>query len=97
MRNVQAHIKHHYQISHHVDALRKGLIAEGITKAAKLGVKEDGILFPSKIIGVADTFDSMTEDCAYRTAFFAQFAMDEIKRLTGTHYEIDGKKKKKEK
>ncbi|MGE8080271.1 HD-GYP domain-containing protein [Peribacillus loiseleuriae] len=60
-----------------------------MTKAAKLGVKEDEILLPSKIIGVADTFDSMTEDRAYRTAFSAQFAMDEIKRLNGTHYEID--------
>ncbi|WP_028390282.1 HD domain-containing phosphohydrolase [Bacillus cihuensis] len=52
-------------------------------------LKEDEILLPAKIIGVADTFDAMTEDRAYRKAFSAQFAMEEIKGLTGTHYDIN--------
>ncbi|WP_026694048.1 HD-GYP domain-containing protein [Peribacillus kribbensis] len=51
------------------------------------GLKEDEILFESKIIAVADTFDAMTEDRAYRKAFSAQYALEEIKRLSGTHYD----------
>ena len=50
-------------------------------------LKEDEILLLAKIIGVADTFDAMTEDRAYRKAFSAQFAIDEIKGLTGIHYD----------
>lgn len=51
------------------------------------GLKGHEILLEAKIIAVADTFDAMTEDRAYRKAFPPQFAMDELKRLSGTHYE----------
>nr|WP_239534203.1 HD domain-containing phosphohydrolase [Thalassobacillus pellis] len=51
------------------------------------GIKEHDILLPSKIIAICDTFDAMTEDRTYRKAFSAQYAMDEIKRLAGTHFD----------
>ncbi|PLT30010.1 HD domain-containing phosphohydrolase [Peribacillus deserti] len=51
------------------------------------GLKSEEILFESKIIAVADTFDAMTEDRAYRKAFTAQYALDEIKSMIGSHYD----------
>lgn len=51
------------------------------------GLKEEDILLEARIIGVSDTFDAMTEDRAYRKAFDAQFAFDEIKSLVDTHYD----------
>ncbi|WP_419883185.1 HD domain-containing phosphohydrolase [Peribacillus sp. B-H-3] len=51
------------------------------------GLKGDDILLQAKIIAVSDTFDAMTEDRAYRKAHTAQYAMDEIKSMAGTHYE----------
>ncbi|WKA50614.1 HD domain-containing protein [Planococcus liqunii] len=51
------------------------------------GLKGDEILVEAKIIGVCDTFDAMTEDRAYRKAFTAQYAVDEIKRLAGIQYD----------
>ena len=53
------------------------------------GLKGDEILTEAKIIGVCDTFDAMTEDRAYRSAFSAEYAMNEIKSLVGIQY--DGK------
>ncbi|MFD0050582.1 HD domain-containing phosphohydrolase [Actinomycetes bacterium NPDC127524] len=51
------------------------------------GLKGDDILLQAKIIAVSDTFDAMTEDRAYRKAHSAQYAIDEIKSMAGTHYE----------
>lgn len=51
------------------------------------GLKGDEILMEAKIIGICDTFDAMTEDRAYRKAFTAQYAMDEIKGLAGIQYD----------
>ncbi|MFC4354268.1 HD domain-containing phosphohydrolase [Chryseomicrobium palamuruense] len=51
------------------------------------GLKEDEILLEAKIIAVSDTFDAMTEDRAYRNAYSAEYAMNEIKRLSGIHYD----------
>lgn len=51
------------------------------------GLKEDEILLEAKIIAVSDTFDAMTEDRAYRNAYSAEYALDEIKRLSGIHYD----------
>lgn len=50
-------------------------------------LKGDEILLEARIIGVSDTFDAMTEDRAYRKAFDAKYAMEELKRLSGTHYD----------
>ncbi|MGI2327976.1 HD-GYP domain-containing protein [Planococcus sp. YIM B11945] len=52
-----------------------------------LGLKKDEILLESRIIAVSDTFDAMTEDRAYRKAFDAKYALDELKRLVHTHYD----------
>ena len=51
------------------------------------GLKENDILLEARIIAVSDTFDAMTEDRAYRNAFSAQFALDELKSLKDTHYD----------
>ena len=51
------------------------------------GLKGDEILVEAKIIGVCDTFDAMTEDRAYRTAFSAEYAMAEINSLSGVQYD----------
>ncbi|WP_421382332.1 HD-GYP domain-containing protein [Bacillus salacetis] len=50
-------------------------------------LKGDEISLEARIIAVSDTFDAMTEDRAYRKAFDAQFALDELKKLSGTHYD----------
>jgi putative nucleotidyltransferase with HDIG domain len=51
------------------------------------GIKENEILLEAKIIAVCDTFDAMTEDRAYRKAFTAQFAIDELKKLSDSQYD----------
>ncbi|NMH69378.1 HD domain-containing protein [Bacillus sp. RO3] len=51
------------------------------------GLKGDVILLEARIIAVCDAFDAMTEDRAYRKAFSRQYAMDELKRLSGSHYD----------
>ncbi|MFD1030067.1 HD domain-containing phosphohydrolase [Metaplanococcus flavidus] len=56
-------------------------------KGYPLGLSADEILLEAKIIGVCDTFDAMTEDRSYRKAFTAEFAMDEIRRLSGVQYD----------
>lgn len=51
------------------------------------GLQGAEILLEARIIAVSDTFDAMTEDRAYRRAFTAQIAMDELRKLAGTHYD----------
>ncbi|MGD6830965.1 HD domain-containing phosphohydrolase [Sutcliffiella halmapala] len=51
------------------------------------GIKGDEILLEARIISVSDTYDAMTEDRAYRKAYSAAYAMEEIRRLTPTHYD----------
>ncbi|MCM3610070.1 HD domain-containing protein [Planococcus sp. MERTA32b] len=51
------------------------------------GLKADEILLEAKIIGVCDTFDAMTEDRSYRKAFTPEYAMEEIRRLSGIQYD----------
>lgn len=53
------------------------------------GLSRDNILLEARIIAVSDTFDAMTEDRAYRKAFKEQIAMDELKRLAGSHFDMD--------
>ncbi|MEH7333560.1 HD-GYP domain-containing protein [Neobacillus drentensis] len=51
------------------------------------GLSGNDILLEARIIAVSDTFDAMTEDRAYRKAFKEKIAIDELKRLAGTHYD----------
>lgn len=53
------------------------------------GLKGDEILIEARIIGVCDTFDAMTEDRAYRSAFSAEYAMAELNSLVGIQYDED--------
>lgn len=53
------------------------------------GLKGNEILIEAKIIGVCDTFDAMTEDRAYRSAFSSEYAMAELKSLAGSQYDED--------
>ncbi|RLQ92319.1 HD-GYP domain-containing protein [Falsibacillus albus] len=52
-----------------------------------LGLKGDEILLEARIIAVSDTFDAMTEERSYRKAFDAEYAVEELKKLSGTHYD----------
>lgn len=51
------------------------------------GLKGNEIDFNARIIAVSDTFDAMTEDRSYRKAFTPEYAMNELKRLSGSKYE----------
>lgn len=51
------------------------------------GLKDEEILLEAKIIAVSDTFDAMTEDRAYRNAFTTEYALNEIKQLSGAKYD----------
>lgn len=51
------------------------------------GLVGDDILLEARIIAVSDTFDAMTEDRAYRRAFTAEYAVDELKRLSPSQYD----------
>ncbi|WP_409296588.1 HD domain-containing phosphohydrolase [Peribacillus sp. SCS-26] len=50
-------------------------------------LKGDDILLEARIIAVSDTFDAMTEDRSYRKALNIQFAVDELIKLSDTHYD----------
>ena len=45
-------------------------------------------MIEAKIIAVADTYDAMTSDRAYRAGFSPEVAVEEIKRLKGIHYDV---------
>ncbi|KMM36474.1 HD-GYP domain-containing protein [Guptibacillus hwajinpoensis] len=51
------------------------------------GLKGDQITIGAKIIGVSDSYDAMTDDRSYRKAYTPEYAMDELKRLSGVLYE----------
>ncbi|NLP50418.1 HD-GYP domain-containing protein [Bacillus sp. RO1] len=53
------------------------------------GLKGEEILIEARIIAVSDTFDAITEDRAYRKALDASFALNELKRLSESHYDKD--------
>ncbi len=52
-----------------------------------LGLTEDQIVLEAKIIAVADSYDAMTSDRAYRRALPPSEAVEELRRFSGTHYE----------
>ncbi|MGH4119598.1 HD domain-containing phosphohydrolase [Clostridium sp.] len=51
------------------------------------GLKGDEILLEAKIIALADSFDAMTSDRSYRKAMDNQVAFNELKSLSGIHYD----------
>ncbi|MBY0123545.1 HD-GYP domain-containing protein [Bacillus sp. S/N-304-OC-R1] len=74
---------YYHEISTIIEQHHERLNGTGYPK----GLKGDEILLEAKIIAVSDTFDAMTEDRAYRKGFNCQFAIDELQRLSGTHYD----------
>ena len=54
-----------------------------------LGLKGQDIPIIARLISVADTYDAMTSDRAYRKALPHQVAIDEIKRCTDTQFDPD--------
>ncbi len=54
-----------------------------------LGLKSQEIPLFARIISVADTYDAMTSDRAYRKALPHQVAMNEIKDCVGTQFDPD--------
>lgn len=53
------------------------------------GLKGDEIRIEARIIGVADSYDAMTSDRAYRSAMTPMEAMEELKSLAGITYDKD--------
>lgn len=53
------------------------------------GLKGDEICIEAKIIAVADSYDAMTTDRAYRKAMMAETAINEIKSLVNKFYDIN--------
>jgi putative nucleotidyltransferase with HDIG domain/PAS domain S-box-containing protein len=51
------------------------------------GLKGDEIPLLARIIRVADAFDSMTSDRPYRPALAREYAISELKRCLGTHFD----------
>lgn len=51
------------------------------------GIKGDSILLEARIIAVADTYDAMTTDRAYRKGLDVSVAINELRRLSGIHYD----------
>ena len=51
------------------------------------GIKGDDIPILARIIAVADTFDAMTSNRAYRDAFPTEIALREIERNKGTQFD----------
>ncbi|MEM6960143.1 MAG: HD domain-containing phosphohydrolase [Myxococcota bacterium] len=54
-----------------------------------LGLKKQEVPLIARIISVADTYDAMTSDRAYRKALPHQVAMSEIKRCAGAQFDPD--------
>lgn len=51
------------------------------------GLRGAEIQLESRIIAVSDSFDAMTEDRVYRKALEDHAAIDELKKMAGTHYD----------
>jgi HD-GYP domain-containing protein (c-di-GMP phosphodiesterase class II) len=51
------------------------------------GMKDGEIHLEAKIIAVADTYDAMTSDRAYRKGMSPAYAMEELRRFAGRHYD----------
>ncbi len=51
------------------------------------GIRGDAIPIQARIIAVADSFDAMTSNRAYRSAFPAEAALREIERNKGTQFD----------
>ena len=54
-----------------------------------LGLKGDEIMLEAKIVAVADSYDAMTSDRAYRRGITPQVALAELKELAGKLYDAD--------
>jgi HD-GYP domain-containing protein (c-di-GMP phosphodiesterase class II) len=52
-----------------------------------LGLKGNGVPIIARIISVADTYDAMTSDRAYRRALPHEVAVGEIERCSGTQFD----------
>lgn len=53
------------------------------------GLSESGIPLLSRILAIADAYDAMTEERAYRQAVSPQAAIDEIRRCAGSQFDPD--------
>ncbi|WP_313156098.1 HD-GYP domain-containing protein, partial [Lacrimispora sp.] len=51
------------------------------------GLKENEIPLLCRILAVADAYDAMTSNLAYRMAMDSQNAMEEIRRCAGTQFD----------
>ncbi len=52
-----------------------------------LGLKGELIPLCSRIVAIADVFDALTHERPYKEAWPVEKAVDEIRRLSGTHFD----------
>jgi HD-GYP domain-containing protein (c-di-GMP phosphodiesterase class II) len=72
-------------IAHIVEEHHERLDGSGYPK----GLKGNQIRIEARIIGVADSYDAMTTDRAYRSAMTPKEAIEELKSLAGKTYDKD--------
>ncbi|SHH78578.1 HD-GYP domain-containing protein [Clostridium grantii] len=53
------------------------------------GIQGDDIVVEARIIAISDTYDAMTTNRQYRKALSPQIAIDELRKLSRTHYDED--------
>jgi len=51
------------------------------------GMKDEDISIEAKIVAIADAFDAMTSDLAYKNKISEEAAIEEIKRCSGTQFD----------
>ena len=54
-----------------------------------LGISENSIPLPCRILGIVDAYDAMTNDRPYRKAMMPDEALAELRRCAGTQFDPD--------
>lgn len=54
-----------------------------------LGLRDDEIIFPARVLAVADAYDAMTTDRPYRRAKTPEEALRELYRVAGKEYDLN--------
>ncbi|VDN46052.1 conserved exported protein of unknown function [Petrocella atlantisensis] len=92
---IKKHPESSYQILKSVDAYSS--LAEQVLshherwdgKGYPMGLKGEAIPIVSRIIAVADAYEAMTSDRAYRLAIGHEASIEELKKYAGTQFDAD--------
>jgi len=53
------------------------------------GIKGEEIPLQSRIIAIADAYDAMTSERSYRSALPEEFAIEELQKNSGSHFDLE--------